>query len=485
MNVFCVPEKSRHYYFASNGKYQDKDPITVKNFTLWANLDALDTITDPATVIVTKSRGSTAQMYRVIFNSTPPDFFEVAEEENLSIYYLPSDRFLQLESTSPCVPVPDNNWEECAFRFHTLAAFYRLNVIPSLSSSLFEREDLFDDICEKFYETYRISPPLNNALSSIFSDILFALEFFGFALPSNLSEKHSLDAARKLAVSYQILHGETTERSFAFTELSFAIERYHQECFPRRSEKHHIPPDVLDYNTYNILLSTVESVRKTLSSMNLLPDDLLTHEALISGIYQFQTKYNLPTGCCDLFTLRHIWNASQSNECDLLALCRLSGMIVKDPKPPVYMNTLEKVTVSKNMPNLQHVENIMNQVLHQVKSRSEAPQWMMNEAQRSVEYQISRIEEASKTAKDVEKMVSDIEERLSSTCQQNEESSEKFDEASQILDQILHEHMVMKKDFALVKKRIDEEKNVNKMLLCLIVLLAAVIIYKFFKYEMK
>ena len=508
-NPFCVPERLRPYYFAENAKYRDSvQPIAVQDFTLWAQLASLDTITSPVTVFATKSPGSSAFMYRIDFDSKPPDSFEVSEESGLKIFYISSEHFLQLEASHRCVPIPRNNWEECSLRFHALGAFYRLNVIPTLSLSLFEREDLFDYVCTIFYEKYRVGPPLFKALFELFSSLLFALEFFGFAIPSNIEEERSIKATKNFIdkiILEQINESNQNKYNssisdktiyenvgcFAFAEIKFAIINYHNTCFPNREKETGLSPGILDSISYSNLLRTLNFVHRSLVLLNMMPDEISSKESLIQGVNNFQQKFGLPVGNCDLFTIRHIWNASMSNECDLFALCRLSGMKIIEPKAPIYTKTLGRIKITDSMRNeffnrrrdknestdteevtMTSIAMIMNQIFEQVKDRSEAPQWMIDEARVSIEMQINRINKAVLSTKEIDKSVSEIERKLDESCRQNQESTEIFEETTNLLGTILNEHHSMKKEFAEIKKRIDQERRGNKLLLFIVIIMA-------------
>ena len=470
--TFCVPEKERRFYFLENLKYKDpENPIQVQDFTLWAQISSLDTITSPSNLIVTKSRGSYCYMYQVELESEPPDDFSVIDQSGMKIFYTPTDKFLQSQASNPCVPIPENNWEECSLRFHALAAFYRLNVIPSLSLSLFEREDLFDSMCEQFCKKYRVSD-YAVSLPEIFEKTLFALEFLDFA-SSNLDEERSLNAAKEFVKEYK-QYGKC--RGFAFTEIKNAISNYHKKCFPNRYKETGIPNDVLDCVSYYNLMNTIQFVRRSLVSLNLLSD-----EPLLNDVRRFQHKYlvNEPSkGYCNTFTLRHLWNASMKNECDFLVLCRLCGMNIKNPLSPLYTKTLQKIDI--NDPQLNTIENIVNQILDSIKDKSEASQWMIDEAQKSAKVQIKRIDKAATTTREIDRAVCNIEEKLEQACKQNEESATKFNDTSKLLNEIIDEHLAMRKEFSVIAKRIYKIRNGNRLLLIFVLILGMYVIYHLF-----
>lgn len=55
-----------------------------------------------------------------------------------------------------------------------------------------------------------------------------------------------------------------------------------------------------------------------------------------------------------------------------------------------------------------------------------------------------------------------------------------FEETANLLDNILNEHVSMKKEFVEIKKRIDQERQGNKLLLFCVIILAIFVIYHFF-----
>lgn len=482
---YYIPEYEdlSQYYFAYKAKYLSTTPVPVPDFCLWAQIDSLDTITSPFTVIATKSKGETSYMYPIVFSDDTQkkniEIFEITQESGRNIFFIPHDRFLQLEAARKCVQVAGNNWLNCSFRYHVLAALFRMNVIPSLSLSLFAREDLFEVITSKFTSIYSVNGTLPSVLATLFSDILFALDFFGFTKPNNFSEKISLEAALSLSEQFTSLPNHQIneeKRYFAFGEIKYAISNYHSSCYQDRDK----PDDIFDYESYSNLMSSLDFVKKTLTSLNLFPDDKPVREALKSGILAFQLQNKLPTGICDLFTLRHLWNKSLDSSCDLIGLCRLSGILTKDLKLPNYKRALPKIKSPVEYPKLEPVNAVVNKIFEQVRDKSEASEWIMKQAENSVQSHIERIDNAVAAAKDIEGMITEIEKRLASTVNQNDDSAAKFEETSKLFDKILEEHIVMKQEFAAIQKRINEEKKGNQILLVLVICLSLFIIYKWF-----
>jgi hypothetical protein len=474
--TYFVPEyhPKNRYYFAGNAFYLSENPVPVAGFDLWVSIAALDTATAPATVVATESRGSTAFMYPVSFEdaqSSLSDIFEISQITGQDVFYLPYDRFLLATSSQPFVQVPNNDWSSCAARFRVLAAFTRLSV-TALSPAIFTTPELFDDLCKTFCETYEVTPPVETALASIFSEIVFAFDLFGFARPSTLAETNSIEAAIAIVND----GGRPPQPTFAFGDVAFAITKFNAVAFPN------VPPtDRIRPESYRHLRNLVEFVRSALSSLSLIPDDLPPRSALCEGIVRFQRMHDIPTGPCDPFTLRHIWNAAMPAGCDLAALCRLSGVALPALDLPVFTKTLERIELSDQKERLQPVQEVIAHIMCDVLSHAEAADWLVRQAVHSVESQIERLDDAARAARAIDDQVTEIEQGLDETARQGDAASAKFSETAQVLEDVLGEHRVMLREFAVIQKRVKEDQDGNNILLAFVIALAVLAVVNLFK----
>jgi hypothetical protein len=396
------------------------------------------------------------------------DLFELVEEFTTKVFCVSALRFLELQASDSYVPVPGNNWAQCASTFHTIAAFYRLSITPQLSPALFASDDLYQELCQRFCETYRVSPPVDVALGQLFSMLVFAFDLLGFAVTTNLAENNSIDAAQSLA------NGPQTNR-FAFSEIAFVIARFNRETFPDRTA----PDDVLDYEGYSYLRNVIEFVRSALSTMNLIRDDLNPRKALSEAVIQFQVANGLPTGPCNSFTLRQIWCAAMAPGCDFPALCQLSGVNTAQSDFPVFERKLAKIDVAKG-PDQQPIEMVINYILGDVLSHSEAPDWMIRQAEKSVETQLDKLEEAARAARQIGDKVAALEQKLNQTAGENAAAVTKFQETAQLLEEIGTEQEGMQRAFSQVKKRMQEDRDGNHILFVVVIVLAVVFLFRFF-----
>ena len=142
-----------------------------------------------------------------------------------------------------------------------------------------------------------------------------------------------------------------------------------------------------------------------------------------------------------------------------MALCKLCGLGIQDPEPPVYVKTIQKIECigEKQSRGLKDVEDVVNEILEDIKDRSEAPQWMIKQAEKSIENQIKMVDDAAETARGIGVRVAEIQESLSMSQDQN--ISSKLQETAQTLDEVIKLHATMKNDFNSIKKRVDEESH--------------------------
>lgn len=481
--TYYVPEcqEKNRFYFASKAKYLVTTPVQIPDFSLWAILDNLDTISTPYTVIATRSKGSISYMYPIVFSDDiqEPDFnlLFVAQESGRNILFIPNDRFLQLDVTKTCVPIPNNYWEPNSFRFHVIAAFHRLNIIPSLCISIFARDDLFNEMSSKFFHIYSKNGQLPAVLASLFSDILFALEFFGFADPTNLAEIISYKESVALSEEFMSLpNHQVTEkhRFFAFTEIKYAFRKYHSTCFPNRD----IPADIMDYESYSNLMNAMNFVQKQLKILKLLPSNMSEREAILSGIARFQAQNKLSPGFCSLKTLSLLWFKTLDKKCDLIGLCRFGGINVKDSFVPSYEKTLKPIKIISDSTKLENINNFMNTIFGQIRNKSEALRWIMEQTKDSIKSHTDRMDETISIHNSMDERMMEIEKMLITANNQNEDSAEKFAEISKTFDVILNDQKNVHHEFMMVQKRIEESKRGNQILLFLTIILALIVIYR-------
>jgi hypothetical protein len=473
---FLVPEyqPGNHYYFAGNGIYDSTSPIQIPGFELWVSVSSLDTLSSPVTVIAIESPGDTASFYPITFPDGLPsisDMFELSESPKHSIFFVSTARFVVESSTKPFIQVPNNDWSACRDRFQILAAFYRLSIVTSLSNSLFTSSDTFDSLCRIFCETYRVSPPVESALASIFSELVFALDLFGFMRPATLAEANEIDAA------FSIVNGQSSVSSlhFAFGDLRSAIARFNTATFPSSDRG-----DRLDRAGYVRLQGLVAFVRSSLSSMGLIPDRVNLRKALSEAIVRFQRGFDIPSWPCDPFTLRHIWNATMPVGCDLTALCRLADVAVVTGDLPVFAKPLEPIDIGGH-PELRPMQTVLNHILSDVLSHSEAAEWIIREGERVVGSQIDRFDEVAQAAKEVGAHVLEMEQKLEETSRHNGKAALKFAEATRVLDDILTEHSAMLDEFTQIQTRVRAEQDGNNVLLAVVIVIAIAIVVYFFR----
>ena len=480
---YCPDNK---YFFAKNADFVQSTPITFQNCTLWAILNSLDTITSSMTVVLTKTSGYSAELYRVVCNLplsfTVPPLFEMTTISDKNVFYIPNDRFLQFEAGFPCVQVLNNEWAANEMRYHQIAAFYRLNIIPTLSQSVFSEKEHFEPMCNIFYDLYHVTAPLSNGLKQVFKNLFFAFQFFGFSFPKNTEEKESLEALTLLAKrgdemdpSSNMLPNGPNTRLYAFTEMKWMINNFRKQCFPNDP----LPEGIISPKMYHSIVDTVDFVKRTLAKLDLVPSGFCAEDALINAVRNFQAENNIPIGVCDMFTLRQIWNTFTSTNCDFLTLCKFCNMgSTATTKPLVFHENIKKVTTMYADPSVEALEKAFNDAITKIKTHNEAPEWLVGETEEAVKRHIERLDTTAKEAEDLEVKIEQIKAKLEQTTKSNIEVSKKFDEATQLVDSVIEEHSSMRDEFVQVKNRINDLHHGNQTLLIFVCLLAIVVLIR-------
>jgi len=461
------------YHFAKEAKYIQASPVLVQDYSLWAVVDSLDCITSPFTVLLTKMSGSATEMYPVVCDPplkfTPPVIFEQAIAMNRIIYFVPRDRFLMFEASNSCVQVLGNKWSKNGMRYHVLGALFRIGVIPSLSQAVFSHEEIYEDLCSKFYSMYEQQAPIQSALRNVFNELYITLKIFGFTVPTSYKEKQSINAVENLIQS-------NDQRGFAFSEIKWCITNYQKSCFP--SMKNH---EVLTNKNYVLLMNALDYVKSSLSHLGLIPSGLSPYDGIIEGVHSFQKKSKIPVGVCDLFTLRRLWNTVSPSLCDFVFLCTFCGMESSSVNYPIFRQTLPKIKTLYADPNTEFLERSFNDVITHVKTYIEAPQWLISESIESVKRNNNRIGKIDVGSVDMEKAIGNIKSKVESYGIKNEQISTKFEQVERTLDSINEEHVQIREDFSAIQNLIGNYKKGNQLLIVIIIILSIRLIWKWFK----
>ena len=129
-------------------------PFKVENFKLFAFIERFDEVDYPFVVAPVRCNGKISMLYQYRFSEKLPDFkqlgFEIFPTENGDVLYLSTETFSTLSSKYRSISIKSGHWPEVANKYHRLAAFSHLDVIPPLSKSYLKSDQKLDEIIKIF-----------------------------------------------------------------------------------------------------------------------------------------------------------------------------------------------------------------------------------------------------------------------------------------------------------------------------------------------
>jgi hypothetical protein len=258
-------------------------------------------------------------------------------------------------------------------------------------------------------------------------------------------------------------------RFFGFSEIKWAIANFNRAAFPGRAR-----PEILDFAGYLHLKCSIEALWRIFSRLNIAPEAVPLRQALAGGVTAFQTMNELPKGPCDLFTMRHIWNASLPLEADLGGICRLVGLQFPFPQQPLFSKTLAKLSL-QGLGDARAVQGVVNRIIGQLPDTSSAGEWLIKEAEQSAERQGQGLKEAAKAAGAISQKVKEIEATIVESSQKMGGSARRFRDVTESLDRMITRHASMVRDMGVVQTRMDRERRGNQVLLVLVCILSIIL----------
>lgn len=378
-----------------------------------------------------------------------------------------------------CVAVDDGDWHKCEFRYNTVAALYRIGIIPDLRDEVFRDENLYQKYCSAFFDVYKVSGQnIGYALSRLFDEMVFLLSLFGFAVPRTECEQSKLKNAQMICNEFNgcsktKLIEEQNVRYFAFTEIKFAIRNYNNSCFPGKKKR----KGVIDFDAYNYLQDTLIFLKYHLIRLNYIQEKYFYHDDIIQAVHSYQMKNGIPVGNCDFWTLRHILDKSMGTECSLYGICNLCGINISFRDNINFNETIEPVKNSKNEQKLEMVATFMNDIFKNVYTHAEIADSYITTLEESVEKQVEYLSNIKENMRENKSVIDNINKQIIINVNNNTENKKKVNKAIQDLDEIIKINEIEKKTLMDVQKRIQYQAKGNLFLLSVLLFLVYIIVF--------
>ena len=449
-------------------KLANSQLATMQNYSLYVKLLSLDRISvNPVFAIELKNISTFIYPVELDDKFLPKNLKLECENKLITKQNIPDT----------LIKIPNNDWSSCLFRYHAITALHCLGIIPSLSKSTYTSPELYDRYCSKFFETYKLqNQPIDIALSQLFCKLFFFLSIFNFTNTSVPEEILSFELCQNMCSEFNEKRPESHEnRYFAFSELKYAIENFHNSCFPDRS----LPPHILDYDSYHSLMSTVVALRCHLVRLDFLSNASLTPYDVVEAIQSYQSFHKLPVGNCDFYTLRHIWNQSMAQECSIYGACNLCGVYTTIPDEINFHETLGKMKRDQKKPELTGVTNLVNEIFRNVYTHREVPNLMVKRLEEAVDKQVRFISELDSSQREVVEAIKKIEGGIVVNKIKNENTKREMAEANSIMESVMLKWRRMKKEAEKVKNIVEIQRKGNTILAIIILSLIAYVVYKY------
>lgn len=285
--IFYFPQTSQNYKTLFNGYSNtvQTEKIQIHGFKLVCFVDLLDYEDSPYLVAPIKSNHNVhTYFYAINFPIEVPDFKEFGLKlESFSDGYIihmdPCDFADKVQHTR-YVTIKSGDWASVESDYISLAAYYHLDLMPSLSLSYFKDLSLLERISKSFQENYSTGPSYKITLKELFSEIYYMLYFFGYLSNDN--------------------HIETSGACFG--NIAKFFRKFCVDCFTGLILS---APYLTPYAVQQ-LRCLYKFVANSLSCLGHKPSSHISYEILKSSLTSYQKEMNLPIGPCDKETMNSI-----------------------------------------------------------------------------------------------------------------------------------------------------------------------------------
>lgn len=308
--LFLFPESldTNPSSFLQNAIATISRPFKVNNFKLFAFIECFDEVDFPFVVAPVSCIGKFVMLYQYRFSDKVPDFkklgFEILPTENGDVLFLSSKTFSILSSKYRSISIKSGHWPDVANKYHMLAAFSHLDVIPPLSKSFLRSNQSIKEITNQFHELYDVSDNRSLTLASLYFEVVRILQIFCFA---PLGIYISPDSS-----------------SYYFGAIRPVIAAFHEKCFSHSL----IGCCCLTPATMKQLWSLFHFVKTSLELFGY--DTGSDFHSFSVAIHKFQSDNGLPTDEeCNEQTLKLIWKFLLLKKSDPIAALALADTPLK------------------------------------------------------------------------------------------------------------------------------------------------------------
>lgn len=298
--LFLFPESfdTNPSSFLQNAIATISRPFRVENFKLFAFIERFDEVDYPFVVAPVKCNGKFSMLYQYRFSEKLPDFkqlgLEIFPTENGDVLYLSTETFSKLSSKYRSISIKSGHWPEVAAKYHRLAAFSHLDVIPPLSKNYLKSDQKLDDIINQFHELYDLSDTHSLTLSSLYFEVVRILQIFCFA-PLGIFVSPDVS-------------------SYYFGAIRSAVASFHEKCFSQSL----IGNCCLTPATMKQLWAMFRFVKDSLRLFGYDPG--ADFHSFSTELHKFQADNGLPTDEeCNEQTMKLIWKQLLLKKSDPIA----------------------------------------------------------------------------------------------------------------------------------------------------------------------
>jgi len=469
--IYLIPEvrKDNPFFYANKAEQITIHPITVSGYRLWAIADYIDTYSSPYRAVAVSQSGKFCKMYPVRFPDGIPDFeilgFSLEPTNHGIMVFMKGAIFLEQHKDLVCIPVPKGDWNSHQSSFHILSALYHLSIIPTMSKYSFKTYNNLNIFEGEVNSQFGTSGLLKDSIASVFTNVLFGLEFFGF-FETDIKENND-----KYLYLKNIMKNK--RRFFAFQQIDYAISMFNSVCFPYCTCKTQISSF-----TYKQLLYSVDTVSKLLLDLG-YTKDLTEGNNLLMAIESFQTQNRLKTtGKCDSATFRVLWNEAVCKSIDIQKLMKSVGytchLSLSDKKSMLIPNSvLDKSQLL--------LKDKINKTIGSMSINKPLEKYFNMVIQQDLGDVIHRCGIMQERLSAVSKRTDIMSELVSKAIQRNLDCEERIKMATDAINEVIDNHIDAQQRFVEIREQIIVQRKRNRVLTLIGIIVLFVYIWKFAK----
>ncbi|OHT00266.1 hypothetical protein TRFO_33097 [Tritrichomonas foetus] len=459
--LICDNVGENGYSIFPNAYEASSTPIQIEGFATYILSHHLDCPSYPFYSVLYENPSKSSYVIPIKFHESIPNFnilgFLTTPTEKGIVIHVSTSFFNTLDLRYSCIRVKGGNFFEQKNFYHELGALHHLGILHDYSPLDFYDKDNINNLINKLHKVYGTYGTLEDALSTTFQRIYFAIHFFNIQEAITVCNRYDLKENPSFGALFPSLQNST--------ELDL-IKKF-------------VTVGNNNDSPFIILINYLRTIFMAIHHQDPAIKDIDDEEGMKRYVHQLQEHFGFQQGNCDIKTATKIIESVQMTKFDPLPIFRMAGIDIS-----LYTESdfpcLSLLETQKSDDFGSQIKTEMNHVIASTPDPRAKIDWMKDKINNELERYSERCNELSENISNIEERIRKLSERLVQVMEESEQAAVGAEAATKALNVVFESHKKIQIKFDKFQNHLSGEQRNTRVILVLGLFFTLVGVVRFF-----